>query len=73
MPGALGIHFARVSDSKESVCNAGDSDSIPRLEGSPGEGDGNLLQYSHMENSMDRGVYWVTVNGVAKSQTRLSY
>ena len=43
--------------------------SIPRLERSPGEGSGNSLQYSCVENSMDRGVWWAIVHGVAKSWT----
>ena len=42
--------------------------SIPGLERSPGEGNGNPLQYSCLENPMDRGTWWATVNGVAKSQ-----
>ena len=46
--------------------------SIPGSGRSPGEGNGNPLQYSCLENSMDRGVWWATVQGVAKSQTRLS-
>ena len=37
-----------------------------------GEGNGNPLQYPHWENSMDRGAWWATVHGTAKSQTRLS-
>ena len=41
-------------------------------EDSPGEGNGNLLQYSCLENPMDRGAWWATVHGVTKSQTRLS-
>ena len=45
---------------------------IPGLGRSPGVGDGNLLQYSWLENSMDRGAWWVTVHGVAKSWTQLS-
>ena len=45
---------------------------IPGLERSPGEGNGNPLQYSCLENAMDRGAWWATVQGVAKSQTRLS-
>ena len=57
---------------KESACNAGDPDSIPMLGRSPGEGNGNLLQYSCLKNSMDRGAWWATVHGVAKSQTRMS-
>ena len=56
------------SDGKESTCNAGDLGSIPGLGRSPGEGHGNPLQYSCVENSMDRGAWWATVHGVAKSQ-----
>ena len=48
--------FPGSSDSKESACNARDPDSIPRLARSPGEGNGNPLQYSCLENSMNRGV-----------------
>ena len=55
-----------------SACNVGDLDSIPGLGRSPGEGNGNLLQYSCLENPMDRGAWWATVHGVAKSLTRLS-
>ena len=43
--------------SKESACNAGDLGSVPGLERSPGEGTGNPLQYSCLENSMERGAY----------------
>ena len=57
------------SDSKESTCNAGDPGSTPGSERSPGEGNGNPLQYSCLENSMDRGAWRATVHGVAKSQT----
>ena len=60
---------------KNSVANAGDSRDaalIPGLERSPGEGNGNPLQYSCLENSMDGGAWWATVYGVAKSWTRLS-
>ena len=60
------------SDGKASACNEGDSGSIPGLERSPGEGNGNPLQYSCLKNSMDRGAWWVTVHGVTKSWTRLS-
>ena len=42
------------SDDKESACNAGDPGSIPELRSSPGEGNGNPLQYSCLKNSMDR-------------------
>ena len=48
---------------KESACNAGDPDSIPMLGRSPGEGNGNLLQYSCLRNPMDRGAQWATVHG----------
>ena len=51
---------------------AGDLGSIPGLGRSPGEGNGNLLQYSCLENSMDGGAWWATVHGVTKSRTRLS-
>ena len=54
---------------KESACNAGDSGLIPGSERAPGERNGNLLQYSCPENSMDRGARWTTVPGVAQSQT----
>ena len=57
---------------KASVCNAGDPGSIPGLGRSPGEGNGNPLQYSCLENPMDGGAWWATVLRVAKSQTRLS-
>ena len=60
------------SDSKESVCNAGDPGSIPGLGRSSGEGDGHPLQYSCLENPMDRGAWRATVHGVTKSRTRLS-
>ena len=60
------------SNSKEPTCNAGDLGSIPGLGRSSGEGNGNPLQYSCPENSMDRGAWWATVFGVAKSWTRLS-
>ena len=60
------------SDGKASVYNAGDLGSIPGLGRSPGEGNGNLLQYYCLENPMDRGAWQATVHGVAKSQTRLT-
>ena len=56
----------------KSACNAGDPGLIPGLGRSPGEGNGNPLQYACLENPMDRGAWWATVHGVAKSQTRLS-
>ena len=54
---------------KESACNAGDLSSIPGLGRSPGEGHGNLLQYSWLENPVDTGAWWATVHEVAKNQT----
>ena len=64
--------FSVSLDSKESACNTGDPDLIPGLRRSPGEGNGNLFQYSYLENPMDRGVCVDTVNGGSKSQTQLS-
>jgi len=57
------------SDSKESACNAGDMGLIPRSGRSPVEGNGQLLQYSCLENPMPREAWWATVDGVTKSQT----
>ena len=56
--------FPCSSVGKESACNAGDLGSIPGLERSPGEGNGNPLQYSGRENPMDRGAWEATVHGV---------
>ena len=64
--------FPGGSDGKASVYNAGDPGSIPGLGRSPGEGNGNPLQYYCLENPMDRGAWQATVHGIAKSQTRLS-
>ena len=64
LSGQLG--FLGGLDGKESACNAG---SVPGLERSPGEGNGNPLQYSCLENSMDRGAWQVIVHGVTKSRT----
>ena len=55
-----------------SASNAGDLGSIPGSGRSLGEGNGNPLQYSCLENPMDGGAWWATVHGVAKSQIRLS-
>ena len=63
--------FPGGSDDKESACNAGDLGSIPGSGRSPGEGNGNPLQYFCMENPMDRGAWWVTVHRAAKSRIRL--
>ena len=57
---------------KESACSAGDLGSIPGLGRSPGEGNGNPLQYPCLENLMDRGAWWTAVHGVSKSWARLS-
>ena len=64
--------FPGGSDGKESTCNAGDLGSIPGLRRSPGGGHGNPLQYSCLENPMDRAAWWATVHAVTKSQTQLS-
>ena len=60
---------------KESTCNAGDTGNVGSVPGSgrsPGEGNGNPLQYSCMENPMDRGAWWAIIQRVEKSQTLLS-
>ena len=64
--------FPGGSDGKESACNAGDLGSIPGLGRSPGEGNGNPLHYSCLENSMDGWTWQATVHGVTKSRTPLS-
>ena len=65
----------KCSVGKNLPANAGntrDVDSVPGLGRSHGEGNGNPLPYSFLENSTDRGAWWATVNGVAKNQTQLS-
>ena len=64
--------FPGGSEVKASACNVGDLGLIPGSGRSPGEGNGNPLQYSCLENPMDGGAWWATVHGVAKSWTRLS-
>ena len=64
--------FPGGSDSTASACNAGDLGSLPGSGRSPEEGNGSPLQYSCLENPMDRGAWWATVHGAAKSRTRLS-
>ena len=59
-------------NSKESACNAGDRESIPRSGKSPGEENDNPLQDSCLENSMNKGAWWAVVHGVTKSRTQLS-
>ena len=66
------LGFPGGSEVKASACNVRDLGSIPGLGRSPGEGNGNLLQYSFLENPMDGGAWWAIVHGVAKSQTQLS-
>ena len=66
------MDFPSGSAVKESTCNAGavgDMGSIPELGKSPGGGYGNPLQYSCLDNPMDRGAWWATVHRVAKSWT----
>ena len=60
------------SEVKASACNAGDLGLIPGSRRSPGEGNGNQVQYSCLENPMDGGAWWATVYGVTKSWTWLS-
>ena len=62
--GIAGWDFSGGSDGKASAYNAGDPGSIPGSGRSPGEGNGNPLQYSCLENSMDREAWWATVHGV---------
>ena len=58
--------FPGNSDSKESACNAGDPDLIPGSGRSPGEGNGNLFQYSCLVNPMDRGAWQASTHGVQR-------
>ena len=64
--------FPGGSDGKASAYSAGDLGSSPGLGRSPGEGNGNPLQYSCLDNPIDGGAWWATVHGVTKSQARLS-
>ena len=66
-----GANFPGGSDSKESACSAGGQGLIHGLGRSPGEGNGNPLQCSCLENPLDGGDWQATVHEVAKSQTRL--
>ena len=68
--------FSGGSVVKNPPANAGDTRDaglIPGLGRSPGEGNGNPLQYSCLNNSMDRGVWWATVHGIPKNQTQLNH
>ena len=60
-----------VKNPPASAGDVRDMGSIPGLERSPGEGNGNPLQYSCLENTMDRGAWRATIHGITKSQTRL--
>ena len=60
------------ADDKESSYNAGNPGSIPRSGRSPGEENVNPLQYSCLENPMDRGTWWATVHGVTKESDTLN-
>ena len=64
--------FPHSSVGKESAYNAGDPGVIPGSGRSPREGNGNPLQYSCLENPMDRGAWWATVHGVARVRHNLS-
>ena len=64
--------FLGGSDGKDLTCNAIDLGSVPGSGGSPGEENGNPLQYSCLGNLTDRGAWWATVPGVTKSRTQLS-
>ena len=68
----LRLGFPCDSDGKESACSAGYLGSIPGSGRSPGEGNDYPLQYSCLENPMDKVVWWAIVHGVSKSWTRLS-
>ena len=63
--------FPGGSDGKDYVCNEGDMSSIPEWGRFPGEGNGYQLWNSCLENPMDRGAWWATVHGIAKSWTQL--
>ena len=60
-----------VKNSPASAGDIGDAGSIPGSRRSPGVGNGNPLQYSCLENPVDRAAWWATIHGVAKSQTQL--
>ena len=66
---AKALGFPGGSDGKESASHAGDLGSVPGLGRSPGEGNGNPLQYSYIGNPTDRGDWQATVLGWRKSQT----
>ena len=63
----MGFPYSSVG--KESACNAGDLGSIPRLGRCPGERNDNPLQYSYLENLMDRGAWWAIVHGLQEADS----
>ena len=71
-PSPVFLGFPGGSDGKESACNEVDLGSIPGLGRSRGGGHGNPLQYSYLENPMDRGAWWAPVHGVTKSRSQVS-
>ena len=73
LPTPVFLGFPGGSDGKEATCNVEDLGSIPGLGTSSGEGNDYPLQYSCLENSMNRGAWRVTVHGVAKTWTHLSH
>ena len=66
---AVLLGFPAGSDGKESACSVGNLDSIPGLGISSGGGHGNPLQYSCLDNPVDRGAWWVVVHAITQSQT----
>ena len=68
----MSLGFPHSSVGKESACSAGEAGSIPGLERSPGEGNGNPFQYSCLENPMDRGAWQATVHGVPRVRQDLA-
>ena len=67
----LSQHFLGSANNKKSACDAGNLSLIRGSGRSPGEGNGNPLQWAGLENPTDRGAWWATVHGVAQSRTRL--
>ena len=70
--GSQRVRHDWVTNTATTPINAGDMDSIPGSGRSPGEGNGNSLQHSCLENSMDRGHWWAAVHEAEKNRTRLS-
>ena len=68
----VGFPQSSIKNLPANAGDTGDADLIPGLGISPGEGNGTPLQYSCLENSMDRGAWWAVVYGVTKSRTQLS-